>query len=141
MPRLTSIIRSLLIVATAAIAFSSAQAALCSPSGRYFRAHGDQIQIAALSGESDGPPRANFDLIILGRMVRDAPTVGTAEGEILLTGDYCIGVYSAPGACVLVFSFTAKQVRVRQIDHCNFGAGAYADGIYVKTTKAPRYLQ
>jgi hypothetical protein len=139
MTRLFASTRALLTAAAASIAFTVAQAAPCSPSGLYLRSHGDQIQVEAVSEEPGGPSKASFSLLILGRMVLDAPSVGQAQGEILLTPDHCVGVYSEPGICTLVFSFSTKHVRVHQIDHCMFGAGAYGSGIYVKTTKPSRY--
>lgn len=118
----------------------TALAAECSPSGLYFRSHGDQLKIESIEEPSGEPPNASFELITLGRIVVDAPTIGKAEGRILLTRDFCVGVYTEPGSCTLIFNFSSKIVKIRQINHCYFGAGATADGTFIKTNKAPRFV-
>lgn len=124
------------LMASMSLFCSAASAATCAPSGLYFRSHGEQLKVAPVVEESGNPPTAQFELMTLGRMVMGAPTVGTAEGKIQLSRDYCVGVYSAePESCTLVYNFSSKSVKIRQIDHCYFGAGASADGRFTKRAK------
>jgi len=131
-------LRLLFSIALAVLA-TPASAKPCDPSGLFFRSHGDQLKIESVDAAAD-PMKASFTLIVLGNMNRDAPTVGRAEGEMVLSEDQCLGVYSERSMCTLVFDFLPKSVRIRQIGFCGFGAGAYVDGSFNRTTRPERYL-
>jgi hypothetical protein len=112
----------------------------CNPSGLFFRSHGDQLKVEPVQS-GDQSSIASFSLIVLGNVVQDAPTIGRADGQMALTQDQCLGVYSDGNSCTLVFEFSsAKLARLRQIGDCSFGAGANAEGTFYKTTKPERYL-
>jgi hypothetical protein len=123
----------------AALLANSACAEQCVPSGLFFRSHSDQLKVESVDS-NEQPNTASFRLMILGNLIQDAPTIGRAEGEMVLTEDHCLGVYSAGNSCTLVFSFLPRSAKLRQIGNCSFGAGAHAEGTFDKTTKPERYM-
>jgi hypothetical protein len=111
----------------------------CQPVGLFFRSTGDQLKVAPLNPDRI-PSVAGFDLVTLGKVIADAPTIGHAEGEMILTRDHCVGVYGGGEDCTFIFRFGAKSVDIFQAGSCGFGVGANANGIFRRTTKPPRYL-
>ena len=124
------------IGATLAIPVGAKQ---CTPSGLFFRSHGDQLKIESVDS-TENPNTASFRLIVLGRLVQDAPIQSKAEGEIALTQDHCLGVYSEGNYCTLVFEFLPKSAKIHQIGTCLTGAGVDPDGTFLRTSKPERYL-
>jgi len=128
--------RASIFIAIAVIAMP-VSARECVASGVFVRSPGEELLVE--SANSMGmPPTAKFDLLILGSMIQDAPTVGRAEGIMDLSNNSCLGVYRESELCTLVFEFQPKSVKLRQIGNCGFGTGADADGIFQKKAKRAR---
>ena len=124
---------ALLVLALIASA-PTASAQTCTHDARYARKPSEFLRIGQVI-ESGATASAQFELVVLGNLdTLGVPTVGTLEGELTFNADRCAALYSSPeNSCSLIVVFSGRAAKVYQVNHCHFGAGARADGTYIKS--------
>jgi hypothetical protein len=130
--RFQSLSALLALALVASVQTASAQT--CTHDARYARKPSEFLHIGQVT-ESGASASAQFELVVLGNLdTSGVPTVGTLEGKLTFNTDRCAALYSSPeNSCSLIVVFSGKAAKVYQVDHCHFGAGARADGTFVKS--------
>ena len=117
----------------------TAAAQACPHNIDYVRKANEFFRVGQVT-ESGASASAPFELMVLGNLdASGVPTVGTLEGTLTFNSDHCAAMYSsAENSCSLIVVFSGNKAKVYQINHCHFGAGARADGTFVKSRVSKR---